>query len=51
MLVAAAGPASNLVMALAAAIALRVLPISPVTLGEPNVSAPARRRSSAARCR
>jgi Zn-dependent protease len=40
MLVAAAGPASNLVMALGAAVLLRALPISPVTLGEPNVSAP-----------
>ena len=40
MLVAAAGPASNLLMAVAAAVALRLLPVSPVTLGEPNVSAP-----------
>jgi Zn-dependent protease len=40
MLVAAAGPASNLVMAIGAAVLLRALPISPVTLGEPNVSAP-----------
>ena len=38
--VAAAGPASNLVMALAAAIVLRLVTITPVTLGEPNVSAP-----------
>jgi len=38
--VAAAGPASNLLMAVAAAAVLRVLPVSPVTLGEPNVSAP-----------
>jgi Zn-dependent protease len=40
VLVAAAGPASNLVLAVAAALLLRVLPISPVILGEPNVSAP-----------
>ena len=40
MLVAAAGPASNLVMAIAAAVLLRIVPVSPVTLGEPNVSAP-----------
>jgi Zn-dependent protease len=40
ILVAAAGPASNLVLAIAAAVLLRVLPISPQTLGEPNVSAP-----------
>ena len=40
VMVAAAGPASNLVMALAAASLLRVLTVTPVTLGEPNVSAP-----------
>jgi len=40
VLVAAAGPASNLVLAVLAAIALRLLPVSPVTLGEPNLSAP-----------
>ena len=40
LLVAAAGPASNLALALAAATVLRVVPISPVTLGEPNVSVP-----------
>ena len=40
MIVAAAGPASNLAMAIAAAMLLRVVPVSPVTLGEPNVSAP-----------
>ena len=40
LLVAAAGPASNLVMALGAAIVLRALPVSPQTLGEPNVSVP-----------
>jgi Zn-dependent protease len=40
MLVAAAGPASNLALALCAALVLRLVPISPVMLGEPNVSAP-----------
>ena len=40
VLVAAAGPASNLVLAVVAAIVLAVLPVSPQTLGEPNVSAP-----------
>ena len=40
VLVAAAGPASNLVLALIAAIALRIVPVTPVTIGEPNVSAP-----------
>ena len=40
VLVAAAGPASNLIMAFGAATALAVLPISPVVLGEPNVSVP-----------
>jgi Zn-dependent protease len=40
VLVAAAGPASNLAMALAAAVVLQAVPVSPVTLGEPNVSAP-----------
>jgi Zn-dependent protease len=38
--VAAAGPASNLVLAVLAAIALRLWPVSPITIGEPNVSAP-----------
>jgi Zn-dependent protease len=38
--VAAAGPASNLLLALAAAIVLWLIPVSPVILGEPNVSAP-----------
>jgi Zn-dependent protease len=38
--VAVAGPAANLVIALVAALALRVMTVSPVTLGEPNVSAP-----------
>lgn len=40
MLVAAAGPASNLLLALGAAILLRLVPVSPLMLGEPNVSAP-----------
>jgi Zn-dependent protease len=40
VLVAAAGPVSNLLLAVAAAVVLGVLPISPVTLGQPNVSAP-----------
>jgi len=40
MLVAAAGPGSNLVLAIAAALALTLVPVSPVTLGEPNVTAP-----------
>ena len=40
VLVTLAGPASNLMLALAAALALRLLPVSPVTLGEPNVSVP-----------
>ena len=40
VLVAAAGPASNLVIALVSAILLAVMPISPQTLGETNVSAP-----------
>jgi Zn-dependent protease len=40
VLVAAAGPASNVLMAFGAALALAVLPISPQTLGEANVSAP-----------
>jgi Zn-dependent protease len=40
MLVAAAGPASNLAIAVAAALLLSVFPISPVRIGEPNVSVP-----------
>jgi Zn-dependent protease len=40
MLVAAAGPASNLLLALFAAILLAIVPISPQTLGESNVSVP-----------
>jgi Zn-dependent protease len=40
VLVAAAGPASNLVLAIISAFALKALPISPVVLQEANVSAP-----------
>ena len=40
MVVAAAGPVSNLVMAVAAALLLYVLPVSPHHVGEPNLSAP-----------
>ena len=40
VLVAAAGPASNLVLAVGSAVALLLVPVSPVTIGEPNVSAP-----------
>ena len=40
VLVAAAGPASNLTLAIAAALLLSVFPISPMRIGEPNVSVP-----------
>jgi Zn-dependent protease len=40
MIVAAAGPTSNLLMAIGAAAVLYVLPVSPHHVGEPNVSAP-----------
>ena len=40
VIVAAAGPASNLLLALSAAIGLWLMPVSPVILGEPNVTAP-----------
>jgi len=40
MLVAAAGPVSNLVLAVFAAILLAIVPVSPQTLGESNVSVP-----------
>ena len=40
MLVAAAGPASNLMLAVGSAVALRLLTVSPMTIGEPNVSVP-----------
>ena len=38
--VAAAGPASNLLMAFTAAVLLAILPVSPQTLGESNVTVP-----------
>ena len=40
MLVAAAGPLSNLILAVFAAIVLAIVPVSPQTLGESNVSVP-----------
>src|SRR5579862_3635452 len=40
MVVAAAGPASNLLIAVVAATLLALMPITPQTLGEANVSAP-----------
>jgi Zn-dependent protease len=40
MLVAAAGPASNLALAIAASVAALLLPVSPQTLGEANMTAP-----------
>jgi Zn-dependent protease len=40
VLVAAAGPASNLILAVVAALVLAAFPVSPVVRGEPNVSAP-----------
>jgi Zn-dependent protease len=40
VLVAAAGPASNLVLALAASLVLTVMPVSPQTLTDTNLSAP-----------
>ena len=40
VLVAAAGPTSNILMALTAALVLAILPVSPQTLGEPNLSVP-----------
>ncbi len=40
VLVAAAGPASNLALAVAAAVVLKLIPVSPVTLGEANVTVP-----------
>jgi Zn-dependent protease len=40
MLVAAAGPVSNLILAVLAAIVLALVPVSPQTLGESNVSVP-----------
>lgn len=40
MLVAAAGPASNLVLATAASVALRLMPVSPGNIGDLDVSGP-----------
>ena len=40
VVVAAAGPASNLVLAFASALVLAVLPVSPHTIDQPNVSVP-----------
>jgi Zn-dependent protease len=40
MLVAAAGPLSNLLLACLAGLVLTLLPVSPVIIGEPNVSVP-----------
>jgi Zn-dependent protease len=40
VVVAAAGPASNLVLAVIASSLLALMPVTPVTLGEPNASAP-----------
>jgi len=40
LLVAATGPASHLGLAVAAAALLALVPVAPVRLGEPNVSAP-----------
>ena len=40
VIVAAAGPLSNLLIAVLASIALSLLTVSPMRLGEPNVSAP-----------
>jgi Zn-dependent protease len=40
VLVAAAGPVSNLVIAVTASLVLAALPVSPQTLGEQNVSVP-----------
>ena len=40
VLVAAAGPLSNLVLAVVASIALSLVTVSPLRLGEPNISAP-----------
>src|SRR2546430_1561274 len=40
MLVAAAGPASNLLLAVSAAVLMSLIPVTPMTLGEPNVSVP-----------
>jgi len=48
VLVAAAGPVSNVILAFGASALLAVMPISPVILGEPNVTAPLARLLSVA---
>jgi Zn-dependent protease len=40
MLVAAAGPSSNLVLAFSAAIVLAIMPVSPQTLDQPTITVP-----------
>jgi Zn-dependent protease len=40
VLVSAAGPASNLVLAVIASFVLAMMPVTPVAFGEPNASAP-----------
>jgi Zn-dependent protease len=40
VLVAGAGPASNLILAVIASLILMLVPVTPVTLGVPNASAP-----------
>lgn len=40
VLVAAAGPASNLLLAVASSVVLLAIPVSPMHAGEPNVTAP-----------
>jgi len=40
VLVAAAGPASNLLLAVVASLVLSVMTVAPMRLGEPNISAP-----------
>lgn len=40
VIVAAAGPMSNLALAILASIVIRAIPVSPMRLGEPNVTAP-----------
>jgi Zn-dependent protease len=40
VIVAAAGPTSNVGLAIVSALALMIIPVSPLRIGEPNVSAP-----------
>ncbi len=40
LLVAAAGPISNLILAICASFFMRLIPVSPVTLGEINITVP-----------